>query len=291
MTNFSEIVAVLRHRGRDSQEESFRQALRFQRWVNRLARHHRLKLEKYLGDGALYSGRHPSRLLAVAVLLQRYYRRVLDEGFPFDQGMRTALNYGAYRLLPVDDAEPGEGPRYEFLGHGIVELSRLVTGKATKEIEEIKTLLVNRGYPAPTVDRFFDPIMQQNVDVIDKDEEGRRFYAYINRNGNLVNEGIVATEGFVEHLEVEARIGRLRRIRDGQRTYIGFTVEEAAEHLLVGIRKLGMASFKGLDLTPVYEVVDGAEWRAPELTEAPASTLTSALEREFAGVMSVRSPA
>jgi hypothetical protein len=91
ITDFSAILSVLSRSGSAEQDRSYRRIFRFQRRVNQLARGRRLRLEKYLGDGALYSGRHPGRLLAVALGVQRYYKRSLEEGFPFDRGMRIAL--------------------------------------------------------------------------------------------------------------------------------------------------------------------------------------------------------
>ena len=206
ITDFSAIVSYLGRSGSEDQDASYRSIFRFQRWVNQNAGSHRLQLEKYLGDGALYSGRHPSRLLKVAVELQRYYERALDEGFPFNRGMRIALNYGEYRLLPIEEGGAGTIRRYEFFGHGIVELTRLVTGKTMREIDEIKNLLVGLGYSPGEVEGFFAPALRQNVDLVDKEEETRRFFCYINRNGTLVNEGILATQQFISQLEREGAV-------------------------------------------------------------------------------------
>ena len=65
----------------------------------------------------------------------------------------------------------------------------------------MRITLVNLGYPEAAVNRFFAPLLEHNVDVVDKREEARGFYAYINPNGNLVNEGIVATGPFIARLE------------------------------------------------------------------------------------------
>ncbi len=284
ITDFSAIVSVLRRSGREEQDASFRRIFRFQRWVNELARRHRLKLEKYLGDGALYSGRHPDRLLAVAVRLQQYYRRALQEGFPFDRGLRIALNYGSYRLLPIEEGAAGLGQRYEFFGHGIVELSRLVTGKAMREIEELKNLLVTQGYAAAEVDRFFAPAFSRDLDLVDKREEARGFYSYINPSGTLVNEGIVATRSFIEQLDAGGTIQALYAATVGERAYVAFHLQEGKEELAVGIRKLGQARLKGLGRLAVYEVVDGSGWPAAAVTPLTgASALLPALERPAAG--------
>lgn len=259
ITDFSEIVSVLRRSGSDVQDESFRKMFRFQRRVNRMAASHRMTMEKYLGDGAFYSSRHATNLVTAALQIQRYYKQELEAGFPFDRGMRIALNYGQYRLIPIGRDGPGSTERYEFFGHGLVELSRLTTGKASKEIDEIKTLLLTYGYPESTVYKFFAPLLRENVDVVDRAEEERAFRAYINRNGNLINEGIVTTEPFLERLDAEAPWDRLYLGRSGERIYVAFPVTDVSGEILVGVRHLGKAHLKGLDPLPVYELVDGRD--------------------------------
>ncbi len=193
--------------------------------------------------------------------MQRYYRRSLEEGFPFDRGMRIALNYGTYRLLPIEGGDAGGGAmRYEFFGQGIVELTRLSTGKAMRDIDETKTLLVGLGYSPHEVDRFFAPVTAQNVDLINRAEEDRPFYAYINRNGALVNEGIVASERFVQRLDELEQPVPLCRFRDGSRSYLVCELDEGGEPLRFAIRRLGRASFKGIGKLVVYEIVDPAPW-------------------------------
>ena len=211
ISEFTETVMRLRRSGQLEQDRSFRMMFRFQRRVNRIASQNRANLEKYLGDGAFYSSREARHLLVLAIQIQRAYREALERGFPFSKGLRIALNHGQYRLLPIQIGAQAESERYEFFGHGVVELTRLTTGKGTREIEEIKTLLITQGYPESTVNRFFAPMTQTNVDVIDKGEESRSFYAYINHNGSLVNEGIVATWDFVSRLALENPFFRPRR--------------------------------------------------------------------------------
>jgi hypothetical protein len=282
ISDFSQTLSVLHRAGNDSQDGAFLAMFRFQRRINRLAISHRAKLEKYLGDGAFYSSREAANLLLCSVHLQRYYVQAVREGLPFDRGMRIALNYGPYRLIPMG-GRPEEGERYEFFGPGLVELSRLTTGKATQEIDEVKTMLINQGYPEATVHRFFAPLGQKNVDVVDKKEEARPFYAYINRNGTLHNNGMVATGPFIAQLDREITSVRLRRGRDGERTYVILELEDGGEPLPVGIRKLGMAHLKGLEKLPVYEIVDAIDLPAPE--ELHGEPLLAAIERESASSM------
>jgi hypothetical protein len=281
ISEFSQTISYLQRSGHDSQDEAFRGMFRFQRRVNRLASSRRAKLEKYLGDGAFYSSREAVNLLACAIHLQRYYEQVLAEGFAFDRGMRIALNFGAYRLIPMGSGSAPGGERYEFFGHGMVELSRLVTGKATQEIDEVKTALIAQGYPEPTVHRFFAPLAAANVDVVDKKEEERRFYAYINRNGTLHNNGLVATGAYVERLDQEIGLGALRRGNDGDRSYVVFQIDDSGERLSVGLRKLGAARLKGLERLTVYEIVDAARLDPASLAALRGERLVAAADREF----------
>ncbi len=288
ISSFSEIISVLRWSGADRQDESFRAIFRFQRRVNRFALGHRLTLEKYLGDGAFYSGREARRVLLTAVRVQRYYRQVLGEGFPFDRGLRIALNHGLYRLLPIQSGPGGAAERYEFFGHGLVELSRLVTGKASREIDELRITLVNLGYPEAAVNRFFAPLLEQNVDVVDRREEARGFYAYINPNGTLVNEGIVATGAFIERLNREGGFHQLERAEDGQRPYVVVSLEDQVETIHVGLRKLGTAHLKGLDRLAVYEVIDAEDLERRAVADFAGDQLMAAIEREFVSSLAGR---
>ena len=281
ITDFSAIVSYLGRSGSEDQDISYRGIFRFQRWVNQNAKSQRLQLEKYLGDGALYSGRHPSRLLNLAIELQQYYQRAIDEGFPFNRGMRIALNYGEYRLLPIEEGGFGTARRYEFFGHGIVELSRLVTGKTMREIDEIKTLLIGTGYPPSEVEEFFAPAMRQDVDLVDKVEENRKFYCYINRNGSLVNEGIVATQQFISQLEREGSVVSVASVHEGSHRYLVLSLGDSATRFMVGVRKLGLAKLKGLERVPIYEVVDGSQWSEQSLESVEPGRLLVGLDRDF----------
>jgi hypothetical protein len=284
ISDFSATLSVLHRGGNVSQDGAFLAMFRFQRRINRLATSHRAKLEKYLGDGAFYSSREATNLLLCSIQLQRYYVQAVREGLPFDRGMRIALNFGPYRLIPMG-GQPSDGERYEFFGPGLVELSRLTTGKATQEVDEVKTMLINQGYPESTVHRFFAPVAHKNVDVVDKKEEARQFYAYINQNGTLHNNGMVATGPFLAQLDQETAGIRLFRGQEGNRTYVVAIFEDSGERLPIGIRKLGMAHLKGLETLPVYEVVDAAGIPSEALKEIPGEPLLAAIDREVANLL------
>ncbi len=279
ITDFSATISILGRAEKMAIEDAFRMTSMFQRRINKLASSLDLRLEKYLGDGAFYSGRHARRMLVVAVHLQRIYPEFLEQGFPFRSGLRIAMNFGEYRLMPLEGTTGGGRARYEFFGHGLVELSRLTTGKKTQELEDLKTYLISQGYPESAVNKFFSPLMQSNSELVSKREEQRQFYAYINRNSALINEGIVATEPFV------SRLGSFSEMyfASGQgRGYIAVVIEEeVGGRLVVGVRKLGIGRFKGLEPMPVYEIVDGQDWQERELKKIPPQKLTGALERLF----------
>jgi hypothetical protein len=281
ISDFSQTISLLQRSGEGSQDEAFRMMFRYQRRVNRFAQSRRVKLEKYLGDGAFYSSREATRPLLTAIHTQRAYAHALTEGFPFDQGLRIALNHGNYRLIPMGDSGPQGAERYEFFGHGLVELSRLVTGKTTREVEDIKNLLLRFGYPAQAVERFFEPLQRRDVEVIDKSEEARPFYVYLDRNGSLINQGIVATQAFMAKLSRERGTREIHRANDGDRIYCVVWFEDGVERVPIGFRPLGPAQLKGLDELPLYEIIDAAPLPSAEWLPLPAGDLLATLDREL----------
>jgi len=144
-------------------------------------------------------------------------------------------------------------------------------------------MLISQGYPEATVHKFFSPLSSKNVDVVDKVEEQRRFYAYINRNGTLHNNGMVATGAFIGHLERELARCPLYRGHEGERSYIFLALEDGGEKLSLGFRKLGMAHLKGLEKLAVYEIVDGVELNPSALKRVYSATLASAIEKDAGG--------
>ena len=239
ISQFSQTLSAMGKTSQLDQERSFQMIFRFQRRINQMAFLRRLRLEKYLGDGALYSGiNQPHKLVVVAILIQRFYRDAVEAGFPFDRGLRVALNFGQYRMLPIQSSQPGETERYEFFGHGIVELTRLITGKTVQETDEIKKLMVGLGYPSENVDKFFAPLERRSLEVVERGEEGRQFHAYVNANGTLINEGIVATQQFVERFVAEGTILRLAVAPEPSRRFIVATVMDGVEEIQAGFSRL-----------------------------------------------------
>jgi hypothetical protein len=269
---FSETLGLIRRGGGKEEIRSYRQMLVFQRKLDGIAQRHLLQFEKFLGDGAFYTTRRALRLARAAIEIQRFYSEMKRKGFAFNKGLRIALNYGYYRLLPMKSASDSNELITEFYGPGIVELSRLTTGKSNKEIDEIASFLIQHGYDQTKVQQFFAPL--RGADVIDHTQQAREFYAYLDANGHLVNEGIVASAPFLQELsnELSAEVQQLYRVKTSFGTFIAFA-PAVSEVEMLGMRLLGSVSLKGLDRIEVGEMVPFAAGEAEEVTpvEMPES--------------------
>lgn len=282
ISKFSETLGNVRRGGRREEVSSYRQMLFFQRKLESIASRHRLQFEKFLGDGAFYTTRRAQRLVRAAIEIQRFYSEMKRKGFAFNKGLRIALNFGYYRLLPMKAGADGERIT-EFYGPGIVELSRLTTGKANKEIEEIGAFLIAHGYDTSKVHQFFAPLAR-GVDVIDHTQHAREFYAYVNTNGHLVNESIVGSLALFQELSSElANEGqRLFRLKAPWATYIGF--EPAISGVeYIGMRLIGMVQLKGLENIDVGEIAPFAqgEVEATPIDPIEGETLVMLLRQEL----------
>jgi len=280
ISNFTETLGNLRRAGRKEEINSYRQMLLFQRRLDSIAQRHMLIFEKFLGDGAFYTTRRAMRLVRGAVEIQHFYSEMRKQGFAFNKGLRIAINFGYYRLLPMKGTGSNEKIN-EFYGPGIVELSRLTTGKANKEIEEFASFLLAHGYESTKVQNFFAPLAG-GVDVIDHTQHAREFYAYVNATGHLVNEGIVASMSMLQELsnELSSEAQRLYRLRSPWGMYFGFDPAiEGLEYL--GVRLIGMVSLKGLDNVEVGEVVPFAPGEVEAVPLDEAEPLVMLLRQEF----------
>ncbi len=280
ISNFSETLGNIRRAGRKEEVNSYRQMLLFQRKLESVAQRHLLIFEKFLGDGAFYTTRRALRLLRAAVEIQRFYSEMRKKGFAFNKGLRIALNFGYYRLLPMKGTAHNEKIT-EFYGPGIVELSRLTTGKATKEIEEFASFLVAHGYEQMKVQQFFSPLAH-GVDVIDHTQHAREFYAYVNVNGHLINEGIVASMSLLQELssELNSEAQQLYRLRSPWGNYFGF--DPAVTGLeFIGVRLIGNVSLKGLDNIEVGEIVPFTPGEVEATPLDSSEALVMLLRQEF----------
>jgi hypothetical protein len=181
----------------------------------------------------------------------------------------------------LDDYNDAAERITEFYGPGIVELSRLTTGKANKEIEELSSFLIAHGYDQSKVRSFFAPLAR-GVDVIDHTQHAREFYAYVNANGHLVNEGIVASMPLLQELssELAGESQQLVHLKAPFGTYIGFAPAiDGVEYL--GIRLIGMVSLKGLDNVEIGEVVPFAPGEAEVMPLEASESLVMLLRQDF----------
>jgi hypothetical protein len=279
ISNFTETLGNIRRGGRKEEISSYRQMLLFQRKLDSIASRHLLQFEKFLGDGAFYTTRRALRLIRAAVEIQRCYADNRRKGFAFNKGVRIALNFGYYRLLPMKGS--GNERITEFYGPGIVELSRLTTGKATREIDDFATFLLTHGYDPAKVQTFFAPLAR-GVDVIDHTQHAREFYAYVNNSGHLVNEGIVASFPLLQELsnELSAEGQQLFRLRAPWATYVGFAPSLTGLEF-VGVRLIGNVSLKGLDEVDVGEIVPFAPGEVEATPLDAADALVLAVRQEF----------
>ncbi len=253
LVEFTQIIEELRRRGRTSEEAAIRQMVRFLARVDEIRARHRLKFEKFLGDGSFYSARSPTAVFLAAAELRVLYESMRQQGFPFDRGLRIAANVGTYHLLPMVSASVNR-PRFEFFGHGLVELARLTTGKTTHEVEDIADFLLASGYDLHRVIEFLEPVRHaiRFADIL----KDRPYAAFIAENGELVNLGGVVTEGLLQDLEAEwgdrpmAEGGAF-----GTRWLLLATAPSGHPAPWVGVRWLGTARLKGLEPTPLAELV------------------------------------
>ncbi len=280
ISNFTETLGNIRRAGRKEEINSYHQMLLFQRRLETIAQRHLLTFEKFLGDGAFYTTRRALRLTGAAVEIQRFYSEMRKKGFAFNKGLRIALNYGYYRLLPMKGGT-GNARINEFYGPGIVELSRLTTGKATKEIEEIASFLIGYGYEEKKVTQFFAPLAS-GVDVIDHTQHAREFYAYVNANRHLINEGIVASMPLLQELsnELNNEGQQIHRLHSPWGNYFGF--DPAVTGLeFIGVRLIGMVSLKGLDKVEVGEIVGFAQGEVEATALDSSESLVVLLRQEL----------
>ena len=267
LTNFTAVLEEVRKEGRAAEEKALQFMYVFQNRLEEIRRRRVLNFEKFLGDGALYSSRRAIRVLTAACETQILYHHLRQSGFPFDQGIRMALNFGTYRLLPM--FHRGGGPqRFEFFGHGIVELARLTTGKSTREIEEIAEFLIHAGYDSARVDSFLAPLLEARKGHAAG--ATRPYTATIDDRGELINEGIVLTTPFLAELERDIEGTPIGVLPFDGVEWLVFALEpQNPDTLHVGLRLLGVARLKGL---APQELVEATVWEAPPAAPSPRGT-------------------
>jgi hypothetical protein len=253
INSFTETLGEIVRGGREEEQSSYRQMLQFQRDLIAISKRFNLQFEKFLGDGAFYTSRRATPVLHAAIAIQQFYAEQRRNGFAFTRGMRIAINYNYYRLLPMQ-VSPDGNPLMEFYGPGIVELSRLTTGKATKDLEDIQQLLIAHGYDQTEVYRFFAPLSRK-VEESESPSHQREFFATVNENGHLVNEGIVVSIPFVRQFSQEVAEAGLKiyRLSAPWDMYIGVPAGDRGGY--IGLRLLGSVALKGIGNQEIGEAV------------------------------------
>jgi hypothetical protein len=274
LVEFTQLLEQLRRRGHTVEEQGIRLMVRFLALVDEIRDRRRLKFEKFLGDGAFYSARSARSILLAATEIRLLYEKLRKEGFPFDRGMRLAMNVGSYHLLPMLSATDGL-VQFEFFGHGLIELARLTSGKTTRDVEDIADFLISSGYDVHTVLDFLGPV--RHASRYPEHVRERPYAAFVAENGELVNLGGVVTEGFLRDLESEwPELGLAYGTVHGMRWLF---LVPSGDGPWVGVRPLGTAKLKGLDPTPVAEVIVAESAPTGSTLLPPGSPLLQSMQR------------
>ena len=252
LVEFTQLLEDLRRRGHSAEESGLRFMVRFQREIEEIRARYRLKFEKFLGDGAFYSARSARSVFLAAADLRILYERLRHQGFPFDRGLRLAVNVGSYHLLSMA-TDPNERPHFEFFGHGLTELARLTSGKTTREVEDITDFLIAHGYDVHRILEFLEPV--RHGSRYPDHVKQRPYAAFLAENNELINLGGVVTEAFLRDLDAEGAGLLARAERYGLAWLLLPCDRERLDGPWVGLRALGTARLKGLDPTPVAEMV------------------------------------
>jgi hypothetical protein len=287
LVEFTALLEALRRQGRAAEERALRFMAEFHRATDVIRQRHRLRFEKFLGDGAFYTARSAIAVAAAAADVRNTYENLRTKGFPFSRGLRLAVNVGTYHLLPLAGEETGT-PHFEFFGHSLVELARLTTGKTTYEVDDIADFLIASGYDLHRVLEFLEPVRSAppRADAM----RDRPYGAYLAESGELVNLGVVVTEALLRDLERE-----LGDVPLGVALHAGHVWVHAplAASSTTGpavlLRYMGTARLKGLEPTPIAELI-APPATALQVRPLPSgSSLVNALH-EAAGALSDASP-
>jgi hypothetical protein len=285
LSNFTSVLEEMRKEGRMAEERALQFMYVFQNRLEAIRLRRRLTFEKFLGDGAFYTSRRALRVIAAACEIQSVYEQLRTIGFPFNHGIRIALNFGVYRLLPMLHPGP-EAKRFEFFGHGIVELARLTTGKSARELPDIAEFLIHSGYEPRTVEAFLAPLSSARSGPAQV--SSRRYLATLDGHGELVNEGIVVALPFLEELQLELELDSLAVVEADALRWLLLPIDPGLpDTMYVGLRYLGVARLKGL---PPQELAEAAVWkqRPPDAQALPFEKSLIDLLRRFVTTDSLR---
>jgi hypothetical protein len=277
LVEFTSLLEVLRRRGRSAEEKGLLFMAEFHRAIESIRVKYRLRFEKFLGDGAFYTARSPEPVIRAAAELRIAYEQLKEKGFPFDRGLRSAVNVGTYHLLPLSHGE-GERPSFEFFGHSLVELVRLTSGKTTHDAEEIADFLIASGYDVHQVLEFLEPVRGAPRRL--QAAPGRPYGASLSDTGELRNLGCVTTESFLRDLDTEWSSLPLHVGSNGGMQWVlaPLDPERRSDHQ-IGLRHLGTSRLKGLEPVQLAEVVVLDEAPSDATPLPPASSLVEAIHR------------
>jgi len=139
------------------------------------------------------------------------------------------------------------------LRHGLVELARLTTGKTTHEVEDITDFLIASGYDLNRVLEFLEPVRHATrfADLV----KDRPYAAFIAENGELST-----WVAWCRRLPARprGRVGELPMAEGeafGTRWLLLATAPASELAPWIGLRFLGTALLKGLEPTPLAEMV------------------------------------
>lgn len=277
LADFTHQLEELRRRGKQWEQQGLLHMAKFLQQVEDIRARHRLKFEKFLGDGVFYSARSARPILLAAADLRILYERLRRQGFPFDRGLRLAVNVGTYHLVPMANGKDSR-PHFEFFGSALVELVRLTTGKTTKEVEDITDFLISAGYDINRVLEFLEPVRHESR--IPEHARERPYAAFLSENGELSNLGGVVTESFLRELEAELGEVPLLRAEAYGVPWLLLPYDPARpERPWIGLRLLGTARLKGIDPGPLAEMVVLDQPPADSEPIPPGSPLVTTLHR------------
>ncbi len=246
---------IIRQHSSLKERQSVRQMYAFQQVISGLSDRFGIRFEKFLGDGSFFTSRRAGDLVNAASVIQEAYVKARRDGFVFDRGIRIALNHNHYYVIPLQfDGSMGSWT-HDYLGSGLIELTRLTTGKTLTNLPELKNWLVAAGYTPDDVDAFLNrPSQDGGVSQTSAVPAGaaRDYWVEVTPKGELRNEGIALTTGFLDRLAQEVSRMPLLSVRYGGLEWTGYKAADINRYHV--FRFAGVARLKGLEPMPVAEM-------------------------------------
>ena len=108
------------------------------------------------------------------------------------------------------------------------------------------------GYEHQEVHKFFSPL-EQAVKPEHQSIGQRPYGVYLDAEGYLINEGIVASQVLIDKLSEEIGTAPLYRVEHAGLIFTAFPTRD--ETSLLAVRNLGRVKLKGMAPTGVFELV------------------------------------